>query len=52
MDALLIITSTSDELFGGTYIVDLKRPWNLESGFYFFAILNYIAHFNGKLHQN
>ena len=27
IDMLLIITSTGDELFGGIYLDDLKRPW-------------------------
>jgi len=45
-DLLLIITSTADELFGGTNIDDLERPstpkiWVLSE---FFAILGYDAH--------
>jgi len=32
-DLLLIMTSTADDLFGGTNIDDLERPWTPKSGF-------------------
>ena len=45
-DLLLIITSTADELFSGTNIDDLERPWTPEIWFLseFFAILGCGAH--------
>jgi len=31
-DLMLIITSTADDLSGGTNIDDLERPWNPKVG--------------------
>jgi len=45
-DLLHIITSTADELSGGTNIDDMKRPWTPKVWAFseFFAILGYDAH--------
>ena len=46
-DLLRIITSTDDELSGGTNIDDLERPWTPKIGVFskFLAILGCITHF-------
>jgi len=45
-DLLRIITSTDDELSGGTNIDDLERPWTPKISVFseFFAILGCDAH--------
>jgi len=51
---LLIITSTSDRLFGFINIDDLERPWTPQREVFskFFAIFGCSAHFNTKLRRN
>jgi len=48
-DLLLIVTNTADELLKGTKTDDIKRPWNLKTRWFFFAIISYEAYFNSKL---
>jgi len=53
-DLLLIITSTADELYGGTNINDLERPWTAIVGVIseFSAILCCDTHFKNELRRN
>jgi len=53
-DFQLIITSTADELSGGTNIDDLERPWAPKTGGFseFFAISGCNIHFNSELRRN
>jgi len=52
MDLMLTETSPTDEVFAGTNINDLKRPWNLIKWvlMIFCAILGCGSHYKSKLH--
>jgi len=50
---LLIITSTSDEIFTGIYLDYLKRPWTSKRGFIdFFAISDCDTHIKNELRRS
>jgi len=53
-DLLFIITSTADELFGGTNMDDLEWPWTPKIGVFrdFLAILGCNTHFKTEFRQN
>jgi len=52
-DLLRIITSTADELSGGTNSDNIERPGTLKRRFsVFFAILGCDTHFNSELRRN